>query len=410
MALDADGAHGVVRQPTRLLVAAVVLAALNLRTAVTSVGPLLSEIQRDVGLSGVQTAVLTALPVACFAVIGWLTPRASARLGHGALLTTGLWFMTVGLVVRASTSSAPLFLAASVLALSGGAIGNVLLPAVVRQRFAGHIGRMTAAYTTALAVGSTVAAAATAPLASVAGAHDWRHGLGLWAVLSVGTGALWLYVLRTDGLRGGSLRRTSRVGISVRASPTAWALALFFGAQSMQAFVGFGWYAEYYRDRGGFTASSAGLLVALTTALLIPLSLVVPVVAARRASQRALVVTFAACYVAAYLGMLVAPRAGALLWALLAGLGGGAFPLSLTLITLRTRTASGTAALSGFAQSVGYVLAASGPLLVGVLHSATGGWAAPFALLFGSIGLMGASGWCAARPMFIEDELHRQVA
>ena len=381
---------------------AVVLAALNLRTAVTSVGPLLDELERDIGLTSVLAGLLTTLPVISFAALGALTPRLAHHVGEQRLLAIGLVLMTAGLALRALVSSAWPFLLLSVLALVGGALGNVLLPVLVKRNFAAHVGSMTAAYTTALAVGTTLAAAVSVPLATRGGRIDWRVGLGAWAVLAAVAAMVWL--LLPGGPRAAA-EGAQRVRLSMRRSSTAWALAIFFGAQSLQAYVAFGWFALFFREQAGVSAARAGLLVAVLAGLTIPISVLIPSLAARMRSQRPLIVFLTACYVVAYAGMLVAPRSGAWVWVALIGVGSGAFPLALTMIGLRTRTPEATVALSAFAQSVGYLLAGCGPLLVGVLHGATGGWGWVFVLLFIDLTVMAVAGWHVACPRYVEDDL-----
>ena len=385
------------------LVAAIVLTAVNLRTAVTSVGPLLSEVQSGVGLSSALAGVLTTLPVVCFAVVGWYAPAVAHRFGEHRAVAGALVLMTVGLAGRAAVGSPGPFLALSAVALLGGAVGNVLLPSLVKRHFPDRIGPMTAVYTTALAIGLTAAAAAPVPLAEAAGTDGWRVGLGAWALLSAVAVVPWLRHLSERGSRGrlGSARGGGRM----LRSRTAWALAVVFGAQSLQAYVAFGWFALFFREQAQVSAARAGLLVAVLGALSIPVSAIIPSVAARMTSQRPLIVFHTVCYAVAYTGMLVAPAAGAWLWAVLVGVGSGAFPLVLTLIALRTRTSDATASLSAFAQGLGYVLAGSGPLLVGVLHGRNGEWTGSFVLLFASLGVFAVSGWYAARPRFVEDEV-----
>ena len=214
----------------------------------------------------------------------------------------------------------------------------------------------------------------------------------------------WLWHLGERGRPGG--QSAGRSGARMLRSPTAWALAVFFGAQSLHAYVSFGWFALFFQERGPFSASHAGFLLAVVTGLSIPVSAAVPALAARRSSQWPLVVLHAGCYVVAYTGMLTATDfLGGVLWAALVGVGSGAFPLALTMIALRTRTADATASLSAFAQSVGYVLAGGGPLLVGVLHGSTGGWSGSFVLLFAALAVMVVAGWYAAQPRFVEDEV-----
>ena len=390
--------------PRWSLVAAIVLTALNLRTAVTSVGPLLSEVQDGVGLSSPLAGVLTTLPVVCFALVGWYAPAIASRLGEHRAVTGALALMTAGLLGRALVSSPAPFLALSAVALLGGAVGNVLLPSLVKRHFPDRIGAMTAVYTTSLAVGLTGAAALTVPLADAVGADGWRVGLGAWALLSALAVVPWLWHLGDRGRAGGV--RQERSGARMLRSRTAWALAVFFGAQSLHAYVSFGWFALFFREQGGFSAAHAGVLLGVVTGLAIPVSAVVPALAARRPSQRPLVLVLAGCYVVAYTGMLAAPAfAGGVVWAALVGVGSGSFPLALTMIALRTRTADATASLSAFSQSVGYVLAGGGPLLVGVLHGRSGSWTGSFVLLFAVLGVLVVAGWQAGQPRFVEDEV-----
>jgi MFS transporter, CP family, cyanate transporter len=389
--------------PRWTLVAAIVLTALNLRTAVTSVGPLLAEVQAGTGLSSELAGVLTTLPVACFALVGWYAPALAARLGEHRAVAAALGLMTVGLAGRAAVGAPLPFLALSGVALVGGAVGNVLLPSLVKRHFPDRIGTMTAVYTTVLAVGLTAAAAGAVPIAEAVGRGGWRVGLGAWALLSAVAVLPWLLHLRDDD--GAGALGTARGGGRVLRSRTAWALALAFGTQSLHAYVAFGWFALYYREQGGFSASEAGLLVAVIAGLSIPVSAVVPSVAARLRSQWPLVLLHTACYVVAYTGMLLAPAAGAWVWAVLVGIASGSFPLVLTMIALRTRTADVTASLSAFTQSLGYGLAGGGPLLVGVLHDAEGEWTGTFVLLFVTLAAFLVAGCIAARPRVVEDEL-----
>ena len=391
--------------PRWLLVLALVLTALNLRTAVTSVGPLLDELESGLGLGSGLAGLLTTLPVLSFAALGAITPSVAGRLGERRTLAVGLLLMTTGLALRAVAGSPALFLLMSVLALVGGAMGNVLLPSLVKRHFPDRIGPMTAVYTTALATGTTLAAALTVPVSRLRGGEDWRLGLGVWAALAAVAVLPWLAMLRGDVRRSPASDEHGAAAL-VR-SPVAWALAVFFGCQSIQAYVAFGWFAQLYRD-AGLSAQRAGLLVAFLAALSIPVSMAMPAWAARMRSQRPLIVLIIVMYVVSYVGLLTAPSSVPWLWAALAGLGAAAFPLALTLIGLRTRTPATTAALSAFAQSVGYLIAGTGPLLVGVLRGATGGWGWPFALLFVVLAAMLGSGWVVGRERYVEDDLARR--
>ncbi|MFW6091481.1 MAG: CynX/NimT family MFS transporter [Actinomycetota bacterium] len=393
--------------PRWLLAAAIVLTAVNLRTAVTSVGPLLHELEANLGLGSGLAGVLTALPVLSFAVLGSQAPSLGRRFGDRQVITGALLLMTAGVGGRALVDSALLFLLLSMLALAGGAIGNVIIPGLIKHRFPDRIGAMTAAYTTAMSIGTAAAAALAAPLAGLAETDGWRLGLGLWAVLSAVSILPWLTELRNG--RGGPDPGATAVRLRHLArSRLSWAMALFFGTQALQAYVLFGWFAQYFRD-AGMTAVQAGLWVAVVTTLGIPAALIVPVVTARLRDQRVLILVLVCCYLVAYAGMLIAPVSGAWLWAAVISIALACFPLALTLIGLRAGTGSTAAALSAFTQSVGYLMAAAGPLLVGLLYGVTGGWSAPFALLFGLLVVQALAGWQAGRPRLLDDELDHPV-
>lgn len=174
----------------------------------------------------------------------------------------------------------------------------------------------------------------------------------------------------------------------------------------MQAYIAFGWFALFFREEAGVSATRAGLLVAILAAMSVPISMVVPALAARMPDQRGLIAFLVGCYLVAYTGMLVAPGAGAWLWVVLAGIASGAFPLALTLVGMRTSRPAATAALSAFAQSTGYLIAGTGPVLVGLLHGATRSWASTFVLLYVAVAAMAVSGWFVGRPRDVEDEIH----
>jgi CP family cyanate transporter-like MFS transporter len=186
------------------------------------------------------------------------------------------------------------------------------------------------------------------------------------------------------------------------ASRTAWVVTAFFAFQSFQAYIAFGWFAKLLHGHG-ISTSTAGWMVALLSGMSIPISMVVPTVPPAR--HRAVLVALSSCYLVAYLGLAAAPAGGAWVWMALGGIGGGTFPLALTIIGLRTRGAATTAALSAFSQVIGYVVAGLGPVLFGVLYGATHRWGPPLSLLFVAMALSFTGGWLACRPVFVEDEL-----
>jgi CP family cyanate transporter-like MFS transporter len=385
-----------------VVVVGIVALAFNLRPAAVSVGPVLDEIIAGLGMSAVEAGLLTSLPVLAFALFGALAPRLARLVGVHRLTTLALVGVVVGLWLRSRADDPLVFLALSLLALAGMATANVLLPSLVKLHFPDRIGLMTSVYSTALAIGLTSASVFTVPISE---AYDgWRSGLAAWALLAAVAVIPWLGLLRHD--RPADLETTEgRIGLGdVARTRLGWLMALFFGLQSLQAYAIFGWFAEVYRD-AGFSAHTAGLLLGVITGISIPLSFAIPALAARMENQSPLMWGVMACYPVGYLGLILAPRQGAWLWALVIGVGICTFPLILTLIGLRARTAAGTAALSGFTQSTGYLISAVGPFGIGLLHDVTGGWTVPLIALIAVSVPQLILGLAVSHPSYLEDEL-----
>jgi CP family cyanate transporter-like MFS transporter len=384
------------RSSGRLIMVALFLTGLSMRTAVTSVGAVLDDLEHGLRASGSAEGLITALPVICFAALGAMTPRISRRIGPERLLVAGLIAATTGLALRATASSVWVFALLSVLALSGAAVSNVLLPSLVKRYFPDRIGRITALYTTALAIGTTLAAGLTVPIGDLG--DGWRLGLGSWAVLTAVAILPWLPGLRRDG----EVTASHAVPATRLArSQTAWALTAFFGFVNMQTYIIFGWFVKFLHAHD-ISSSTAGWMVALFSALSIPVSMVVPALAAVR--LRPVITVLCGCWLVAYIGLAVAPNGGAWLWMVLAGLGAGAFPVALMMIGLRSRNAQSTAALSSFVQAIGYAVAGAGSLLFGVLYGETQHWTLPLVLLIVALALTYFAGIVASRERFVDDE------
>jgi len=390
---------------TGLVFVVIVLVALNLRMAITSLGPLLDEVSTGLRISPVMAGVITMLPALCFAVVGAVTPRIARRAGAVRLLLIAMILLTAGQAARVLTDSTAIFVITSATALAGIAVANVLLPSLVKRYFPHRIGLVTGVYSMTLTMGTAIAAASAVPVAE--GAGTWRAGLGVWALLAaVAVVPLVALARRTRRATRTDAESAAATGPRIRVGRTrlGWAMAIFFGAQSFSAYAIMGWLAYLFRD-AGFSAERSGLLLAGITAIGVPIALAMPTLAARRADQRPLVLTLLAAMAIAYVGLAVAPHAGALVWVVLLAIGQSAFPLILALIGLRSRTSAGTVALSAFAQSTGYLIAALGPMTIGVLYELSHGWIAPIGVLMGALVVQAVSGLAAARPRMLEDEL-----
>ena len=342
------------------------------------------------------------MPVLCFALIGFAGPPLSARFRDSHVLAGALLAMAAGLVLRAGAGAFWLFLAGTALAMVGGALGNVLLPGLVKRHFPGRTGLLVGAYGTAMAVGGAIAAVSTAPIAAATGA---TAGGGRSAC-----GRRWLSSPRCPGWRfprprppPGAERTAVRMRDLVH-SRLAIALSVFFGLQAMQAYVIIGWSAQYLRDMG-LSAAAAGLLLGINTAVVIPINAAVPPLTVRPHLQRPLLLFFMTCYAAGWIGLWVAPLSAPWLWMTLLAVGLGTFAMVLTLMGLRARTPETTAALSTVVQGWGYVLAGAGPLLVGVLRGATGGYTGMFVLVLAGVVGLTATGWLVTRQRYVDDEV-----
>lgn len=383
-----------------------VLVSLNLRPGASSVGPVLAELADDLRMSPAAAGVLTALPGLCFGAVGALAVTLARRVGLSTVVAGGVFAVVLGLMARALTGSAWLFLLASVVALGGMAVGNVLVPAWIKRHSQDGGVRLMTIYSTGLTLGGALGAALATPVGVASGA-GWRAGLGVWGLVALA--ALVPWVLLAAGERH-TLRRAgapSRPRVArIASSPTAVALTALFGIQSMNAYVQFGWLPQIYRD-AGLSATSAGLLMSLLTALGVVGGLLMPTVIARSRTLAPWMVAFGVLQISGWAGLLVSAGTLPWLWATFLGLAGFAFPTAIALITARSRSPQVTARLSGFVQPVGYVLAATGPLVVGLIHEATGGWTLVLALLMGSGLLMTWAGLRVSLPVHVDDELAR---
>ncbi|MDF2265303.1 CynX/NimT family MFS transporter [Streptomyces coacervatus] len=397
---------------TRLLVIGIVLSALNLRPAITSLGALLEDVRDGLGMSGSMAGLLTSVPPLCFAVFGVTAPRLARRFGAGAVVCAGMVAITAGLLIRPYAGGTAGFLAASALALMGIAVSNVLMPVIVKRWFPDRVGSMTGLYSMALALGTASAAAATVPMTEALGG-SWQSGLTVWAALAAAAVLPWIPFVRQRGAGpAGQLpgrqehARVEASALRITRSRTAWALAVFFGLQATAAYITMGWMAQIFRD-AGVPASTAGLLLAVTMVMGVPLAFVIPRVATRLPHQGPIVLVLGACGLAGYAGLYLAPAAGAWAWALLLGVANCAFPLALTMVGMRARTGAGVAQLSAFAQSTGYLISIPGPLLVGVLYQHSGGWGLPIALMAALMVPQMVVGVLAGRNRTVEDEAAR---
>ncbi len=394
-----------VRQGRMLVLIAIVLFALTLRTAVTSLTPLLTSISEELHFGAAVIGVFGMLPTAMFGAAGIVTPLLTHRIGLERTTLLAVAATALGIGVRSLMGGTGGLLLFSCLALLGMGVGNVVLPPLVKRYFSDRVAVLSTAYLTCVQLGTMVPALTAVPLAD---AYGWRVSLAVWAIIPVAALLPWLgIVLARRGhdvqdVTGEPDAGTAPSGGRIWRSPLAWGAAAMFGMTSLNTYAMFTWIPTILSDSGG-SAALGGNMVALFSAVGFVSTLVIPGICARMVNPFPLVVAFLACFVVGFMGLLLAPMTLTWLWVIAAGLGPTTFPMALTLVNLRTRTGAGSASLSGFMQGVGYLAACIGPLGFGLLHEATHGWTAPFVMLFCCLVVLGFGAYQACKPRMLED-------
>ncbi|MFJ9415027.1 CynX/NimT family MFS transporter [Streptomyces sp. NPDC101227] len=389
-----------------LLLAGIVLAALNMRAALAGVSPLLSEIGEHFHLAATASSLVTTIPLIFMGLGSIAAPKLARRWGTEAALCGALVLLCGGIVLRIAPPVVALFVGCAVVGTSI-ALLNVLMPGLIKRDFPERAAGMTALYSTAMILGATVSAASAVPLENALG--GWQGSLVSWSLLAAVAAVAWIpqAVIARRGTGTGAAAATPlhavEDGPKLSRSPLAWQVTLFMGSQSLIAYVVIAWMPTIFTDHG-MGKGAAGLVFAFSTLVQMVGSFVVPMLAGRMRRQRLLGVAVSTLMASGVAGLLVAPVAGAWLWAALLGVGqGGALGLALTMMVLRSGDAHTAARLSGMAQTGGYLLAAVGPLALGAVHQATGGWTVPILLLLGVCAGLALLGLGAGRDRRIGD-------
>ncbi|NLU69629.1 MFS transporter [Streptomyces sp. HNM0574] len=372
-----------------LVLLGIVLASLNMRAALAGVSPVLGDIGDHFALTATTSSLVTTIPLIFMGLASPLAPRLAARWGTETVLFSALVLLAGGIVLRIAPPVVALFVGCAVVG-TGIALLNVLMPGLIKRDFPERAAGMTALYSTSMILGATVSAATAVPLERALG--GWQGSLVSWALLAAVAAVVWLpqaLLARRGTAHGQAAARPAHgtaagagtEGTRLMRSGLAWQVTLFMGAQSLIAYVTIAWMPTIFTDHG-MDRATAGLVFAFSTLVQMVGSFVVPTLAGRMRDQRLLAVGVVALMASGIAGLLIAPVAGAWLWAALLGVGqGGTLGLALTMMVLRTHDAHSAAKLSGMAQTWGYLLAAVGPLALGAVHDVTGGWTVPIVLM-----------------------------
>jgi MFS transporter, CP family, cyanate transporter len=359
----------------------IVLIAFNLRPAITSLGPLVGMIQEDVGLAHWSAGLLMSLPLVVFAIMSPLVPKIATRLTNELTLIIGLTSLLIGIAIRSIPMTFFLF-TGTLLAGLGIAIGNVLLPAVVKDKFPEKFGLMTSIYSTSMGLVASLASGISVPLAINLNL-GWQGAQIVWTIPVVVGILVWVF-LRKFNVRDSRALQPKK-GSSAKGmwrTPLAWQIAIFMGFQSFLFYVTISWLPEILHSHG-ISMEAAGWLLSFTQLVGLPASFFIPVLAARAQSQVKIAFMLGMCAIVGYSGLLLGSSYPMLIVsiALIGFALGGAFPLALSYIGLRARNANQAAELSGMTQSTGYLLAAVGPLVIGYLYDMAHMWTVPIITL-----------------------------
>lgn len=385
---------------TFLLIIGIILIAFNLRPAITSVGPLVGMIQEDVGLAHWSAGLLMSLPLLVFATMSPIVPKLANRLSNEMTLLIGLVSLLIGIGIRSIPMTFFLFTGTLFVGV-GIAIGNVLLPAVAKDKFPEKFGLMTSVYSTSMGLVASLASGLSVPLADGLNL-GWQGALIVWGIPAFIAILAWVLLVKFNQGNQQSLKKVSSHSNHIWRSPLAWQIAIFMGFQSFLFYVTISWLPEILHSHG-MSMSTAGWMLSFSQLVGLPASFIIPVMAGRFRSQSWIAFMLNLSSLFGYLGLLWGSSYPVIIISIiLIGIGlGGTFPLALSYIGLRARNASQAAELSGMAQSTGYILAAVGPMFIGFLYDKTHVWTIPIITLIITSGVVMVFGMLSGRNRYV---------
>ncbi|WP_339166970.1 MFS transporter [Paenibacillus sp. FSL R5-0341] len=374
--IQAQEEHSSTSKRFGLLLAGIIVIAATMRSPITATGPVVEMIRSDTGIGHTMAGLLTSLPLLAFAAVSPFAPRLAKRLGLESALLIAIIIVTLGVALRLSPSVLALYTGTAILGC-GIALSNVLLPSLIKRDFPLRVGIVTGLYSVSMNIFGAIASGMSVPVAG-ATSIGWRASLGMWALLSILALLLWLPQVAAGRQRMLYVATQSEgTPVRLRTSSLAWFITLFMGLQSLIFYTTITWLPEILAEQG-FSPTSAGWMLSLMQMVSVPVTFIVPILAGRTRDQRMLTTITCSSLIVGYALLLSGLPSLVTIGVTLAGIGAGAsFGLVTMFFVLRTKDARQAASLSGMAQSFGYMLAAVGPLLFGMLHDWTKGWTLP---------------------------------
>lgn len=359
-----------------LFILGIIFLSLTLRSPLTAVGPVTEFIQNGLMMSTTLIGLLTTIPLLAFAVVSPFAPKVAKQIGTEATLLWSIVLLVGGIALRSGGSITLLIFGTAIIGVAI-AFGNVLLPSIIKDRFPLHVGLLTAVFSVVMNLSAALGAGIAYPVAAET-SFGWQGSLGVWAILGVLAIVIWLPQLKHRKTE--PIDATSEIvdNPSILKSPVTWSVTLMMALQSLIFYTTAAWLPAMLIEKG-MSPDSAGYMLSFMQFAQLPMTFIAPILAAKMVNQRPLVWFFSVLYIIGFTGLLLDPN-GALtiLWMILIGFAGGtSFALTMMMFTLRTKTAMDAAELSGIAQSIGYLLAAAGPVLFAFVNETTGSWYVP---------------------------------
>lgn len=385
-----------------LLIIGIIFISSTLRAPLTAVGPIISYIREGLDISNVLAGFITTIPLLAFAIISPFAPRVARRLGMEMTLFLAILLLAVGIAIR--SIGTPFFLLFGT-ALVGVAIAfaNVLIPSFIKLKFPLQIGLLTGIFTVSMNLSAGIGAGISYPIAEGT-SFGWQGALGFWSILAIVACLVWIPQIKkkqqliTEGPDTNPVKAKS-----ILKSPLTWSITLCMGFQSLIFYTTAAWIPEILQTQG-MEAEKSGWMLSIMQFSQLPMTFLIPILAGRMKDQRILVAVYTICYLIGFTGLLYGSLSLAILWMVFLGLGGGAsFGLVMMFFSLRSRTPMEAADLSGVAQSIGYLLAAIGPVFFGFVHDTTGSWNTPMILFIVTAILLFSAGMHAGRNRFVSE-------
>lgn len=383
------------------LILGIIFISTTLRSPLTAVGPVISYIRDGLAISNVLAGFITTIPLLTFAIFSPFAAKIARRFGMELTLFYAIILLAFGIIIRSLGNTAFLFIGTTFIGIAIS-FGNVLMPSLIKLKFPLQVGLLTAIFTVSMNLSAGIGAGISYPIAE-GSSFGWQGALGCWVILTLIAIIAWIpQITKRKQLSEAVVKVSStEKRPSILLSPLTWTITLSMGLQSLIFYTTAAWIPEILQSNG-MAADTSGWMLSIMQFAQLPMTFLIPIIADRLKDQRILVIVYTALYLIGFIGLLMGTTSLTILWMIFLGLAGGAsFGLVMMFFSLRSRTAMEAAELSGTAQSIGYLLAAVGPVFFGFIHDKTGSWSTPLVLFIVTVIILFFSGMHAGRDKYV---------